>query len=116
MPYLLAMTKMPDKLEFPDLDSAVSTINNLSAAIAEAETLIADNQREMALAEESLASLLAEPTTPTNKQYLKAAKTAWRASIKAYKLSIIAFQGEIDSYTEEIDSVLKQTPEARLDN
>lgn len=105
---------MSRNLEFSELASTVSAIRNLTAAKAEAQ--LADCLRNLASEEGMLDSLLAEPKTPANKQYLKAAKEACRAGIKAWTLSIAAYQNDIDMYKSEINAILKRNPEARLDN
>ena len=76
---------MSRKLEFREVDSAASAIRELTASKADAEAQVADCHAQLDSCKEKLASILAEPITATNKEYLKAAKKAWRASIKAYQ-------------------------------
>ncbi len=94
----------------------MSAIRDLTAAKAETEAQIADCLRNLASEKGTLDSLLAEPKTPTNKQYLKAANQACRAGIKAWKLSIAVYQKDVDRYKAEINGILKRMPEARIDN
>lgn len=101
---------------FNEPTAAISAIKSLMTAKAEAEAQIANCLKELASAKEMLDSVLTEQKTPTNKQYLKAAKTAWQASIEAYEASITAFRCDINSYNAEVDAILKRNPEARMDN
>lgn len=98
----------------PALASAMSAIRDLAAAKTEAEARIAECHGHLASEERMLDSLLTEPETTTNKQYLKAAKKAYRAGIKAWKLSVEAYQNDIDTYNAEINDILKRIPEARM--
>jgi hypothetical protein len=108
--------KMSQNNESAELALAISAIRDLITAKVEAEAQIADYLEHLASAKAMLHSVRTEPKTPENKQYLKAAGAAWRASIRAYELGIMAYQGDIDSYNEEIDVILKRTPEARQDH
>ena len=102
--------------ESPVLASAISAIRDMTAAKAEAEAQIANCLRSLASEEAMLVSLLAEPETHVNKQYLKAAKKACRLGIKAWNLSIVAYQNDVDAHEVEINAILKRTPEARQDH
>lgn len=107
---------MSHNLKIPEVELAVTEIRNLKSARAEAEAIIADCVKKLAIAEEKLDSLRAEPKTTVNAEYLKAANVAWRASIEAYEASISAYQADVDTYTSTIESILKRIPEARLDH
>jgi len=96
-----------------EIEAAVSAIRNLESSKAFAEEQIADNQKNIASAEEKLELILVEQDTTTNSEYLKASTDAWRASIKAYKASITAYQADIKTYISEIEAILKVTPKAR---
>jgi len=108
--------KMNTNLEFPDVDSAAAAIRNLTKAKGDAEAQIAECLEQMASEEAMLASLLAQPKTTTNSEYLKAGKKACRLGIKARKLSIVAYQNDIGIYNLQIGDITKRIPEARLDN
>ena len=103
-------------LEFPEADSAVREIRDLTAAKVEAEANVARCRENLASEQATLKSLLAEPKKSTNNQHLKAAKQACRAGIKAWKLSVVAYQSSVIAYTSEINAVLMRVPEARFDN
>lgn len=109
-------TKVIEYAASPELATAISEIRDLTAAKAKVETQIADCLRNLASEKAMLDSLLSQPVTLENRQYLKAAKSACRMGIKAWKLSIKAYQGDIDSYNSEVDDILKRTPEARRDH
>jgi hypothetical protein len=107
---------MNGKLEFPEVEVAVSEVSRLLEPKTESEAQIATSLRGLAEAKEKLVALRAEARTNENAEYLKAAKKAWRASIKAHELSIVAFRGDTVSYDAEIDAIIKRVPEARQDN
>lgn len=102
--------------ESPELASAMSAIRDMTVAKAEAEAQIASCIKSLISEKTMLASLLTEPETLANKQYLKAAKKACRLGIKAWKLSIAAYQNDVDTHNTEIDAIVKRTPEARRDH
>lgn len=102
--------------ESPELILAMTAIRDLIAAKAEAEAQIANCLRSLVSEKSMLDSLLNEPETQENKEYLKAAKKACRLGIKAWNASITAYQSDIDTHKVEIDAILKRTPEARLDH
>jgi chromosome segregation ATPase len=102
--------------ESHELASAISVIRELTAAKAEAEAQIANCLRSLASEKAMLDSLLAEPETLANKEYLKVAKKACRLGVKAWNSSIAAYKNDIDTHKAEIDAILKRIPEARLDH
>ena len=108
--------KMSHNRKSPELASAISAIRDLTAAKAEAEAQIANCLMSLATEKAMLDSLLDDPKTLANKQYLKAAKKACRVGIEAWNLSIAAFQNDVQTYKAEIDAILKRTPEARRDH
>lgn len=71
-------TKAIKYQDSPELATAISEIRNLAAAKAEVEGHIADCLRNLASERGMLDSLLSQPVTPENKQYLKAEKRACR--------------------------------------
>jgi len=90
---------------------AVSTqpeIQQLNAAIADAQAQIADCRRQWASEEEMLQSLLKERRTSANEDYLDKAKNACRLGIKAWEMSIRAFQNDINRYQSQIDLIRQQ--------
>ncbi len=95
-------------------ETAMAAIRNLTAAKAEAEDQIANCLRSLASEKSILDSLLDEPESHANKEYLKAAKKACRLGIKAWNASIAAYQNDVDTHNVEIDAILKRTHEARL--
>jgi len=107
---------MPPNHESPELAGAVSEIRHLTKEIASAEAQLAGCVKSLASEEEMLASVLAKPETPTNKEYLEAARIACTAGIKAWSQSVAAYQNDIDTYKSKINAILKRNPEAKLDN
>jgi hypothetical protein len=105
-----------DKLGFPEVEVAVSEVNRLMEAKTETEAQIATSHKGLTEANEKLVALRAEARANENAECLKAARKAWRASIKAHELSIVACRGDIVSYDVEIDAIIKRVPEARQDN
>lgn len=107
---------MSHNSKLTEIDSALSAIRNLTTAQTKAERQIADCLSKLASEEGMLNSLLAEPKSPTNQQYLESAKEACQEGIKAWQLSIAAYQNDIDTYKSEICAIQKRIPEARLDH
>jgi len=95
---------------------AVSSIRNLTVAKADAEAQIANCIINLTSEEGMLASLIAQPKTASNSEYLKAGKKACRLGIKAWKLSIAAYQNDIETFRLEIEDITKRFPNARMDN
>jgi hypothetical protein len=100
----------------PELARAVSEVQHLTSEITVAEAQLAGCVKSLTSEEGMLASLIATPETPNNKEYLDAAKIACTAGIKAWSLSIAAYLNDIDSYKSGINAILERIPEARMDN
>jgi hypothetical protein len=81
-------------------------IEKLHDEKANAVLQIADCQQKLAAEEEMLNSILSQPQTAENEQYLEASKKACRLGIKAWKLSIIAWQGDVDRCQSGLDAIL----------
>lgn len=96
------------------LASAVSAIQILSAEKVGIEAQLSACINELVSQESMLNSLLAEPKTIANEQYLEASIQACKTGIMAWNLSIEAYQQDMENCTSEMNAISKNYPEAGM--
>ena len=81
-------------------------IQKLLDHIAETVLQIADCHKQLAIQEDMLNSLLSQPQTAENYQYLKTMKKAYRCLVGQSKQLIVALQEHVNAIQAKIDAIL----------